>query len=509
MLGARTDKLVTLDWDTHALRVVYAHIRRDRVRIVKAVTVPWTAQVDRRESASIGRFIRRVLDEQRIRTNRAVVDIPRDQVVLNMLELPVGEPDELPSMVHFQIVKELPFSLEEAVVDFVVPTTGSDEAGGQIEVLVAACRNEVLAFYQSVVESAGLTLERIGLRPHANLTALPPEATTGRLLYIDVGPTLTEIDIIAQGQLTFSRAASVSVPPASAGSRDAGSDAPSDEAAVNALLVEVTRTLEAYRTTGTGSAVDRAIVGGSCGIEADLVAALEKRFGFAVTLFTPPASLDLPAGQRDGLTAFSAALGLAVGHASKRNHCFDFLNPKAPEDAIRARRRKRPLVAVAVMLYVAAPLVAYLQIVRPPQAEIRSLRTEVNAQKKWEKGFKDFQSQISVARDWVEREVVWLDELDNVVQALASPTDAYVDRITMKEGELRLELRVTNVGIKNNLVKSLEAFTVGEGDDPPSRYQVDQGRFVASTDPKYKFRGSLTVILTSHPSNKKSAARWR
>ena len=79
----------------------------------------------------------------------------------------------------------------------------------------------------------------------------------------------------------------------------------------------------------------------------------------------------------------------------------------------------------------------------------------------------------------------------------------------MKEGELRLDLRVTSVGIKNNLVKSLEAFTVGEGDDPPPRYQVDQGRFVASTDPKYKFRGSLTVTLTRHPSNKKTAARRR
>ena len=173
-------------------------------------------------------------------------------------------------------------------------------------------------------------------------------------------------------------------------------------------------------------------------------------------------------------------------------------------DAIRARRRKVPLVALAVVLYVAAPLVAYWQFVHPRRAEIRSLRTQVNAQKKWEKGFRVFQAQVDVARDWAGDEVVWLDELNNVVEALASPTDAYIEKIIMNEGELRLELRVTNADIKNNLVRSLEEFTVGEGDDARPRYRVDQGRFATSRDPKYGFRGSLTVTLTRHASDRKS-----
>ena len=75
--------------------------------------------------------------------------------------------------------------------------------------------------------------------------------------------------------------------------------------------------------------------------------------------------------------------------------------------------------------------------------------------------------------------------------------------------QLIKDLRVTDVGIKSNLVRAFEEFTVGEGDDAGPKYKIDQGRFVASTDPKYKFRGSLTVTLTRHPSNQKSAARRR
>ena len=164
----------------------------------------------------MGRHIRRVLDQESIYTKHAVVDIPRDQAILKTLQLPVQDQDALPGMVEIQVAKELPFSVDQAVIDYAVAGGESEESteSAVADVLVAVVRQEVLSQYSSTFQAAGLKLDRIGLRPFANRVALcklleysMPE----RVLFIDVGPSLTEIDVLHNSTLVFSRAASVSI----------------------------------------------------------------------------------------------------------------------------------------------------------------------------------------------------------------------------------------------------------------------------------------------------------
>ena len=122
--------------------------------------------------------------------------------------------------------------------DFIMPTEqGPDETN---DVLVAAVRNEKLDFYREVAKRAGLKLLRVGLRPAANrcavnkfLAATPQK----RVLFVDVGPTTTEIDVFLDGNLVFSRAADVAIPDEPA-AEDSSSDA--DGGPVLSIKVDLT-----------------------------------------------------------------------------------------------------------------------------------------------------------------------------------------------------------------------------------------------------------------------------
>ena len=95
-------------------------------------------------------------------------------------------------------------------------------------------------------------------------------------------------------------------------------------------MVEVVRTLEAYRTTDPEFALDRMVIGGSCGVEEALSAAAGARLKAPVSLYAPPAELTGRVASPPQPLSFGAAIGLALGHTTISPQSFDFLHPKEP-----------------------------------------------------------------------------------------------------------------------------------------------------------------------------------
>ena len=123
----------------------------------------------------------------KVKPGAVVMGVPRNKAVLRTLLLPVIDKlPELASMVHFQVGRDLPFRLEEAVLDFKVgrrieaapeaaPAEPKPDGGAvpaqvapRLEVLVAAVKREVVEHYQAVARAAGCTLAALGLLPFAN-----------------------------------------------------------------------------------------------------------------------------------------------------------------------------------------------------------------------------------------------------------------------------------------------------------------------------------------------------
>lgn len=468
--------------------------------------MPIPEGIDVDDPESLGQFIGRALRQRHIRTRRAIVAIPRDQAVLHPLSLPNVPLDEMPSVVHFQITKELPFALEEAKIDF---ATFPAEAGAEnVDVLVAAVRRDVLEHYQAVCQNAGLVLDRVGLRPFANTVA----GTHGRashelgcMLMVDVGPVLTEIDLIRQGHLAFSRAASVSVPvmPAVRVQPYPGQDSEQEAApvtiepteaeqreAVDNLLVEVNRTIEAYRVNDPGATIDSIIVAGSCGIEEQLRREVAERFGAPARIYNPGETLEKLSERGEEMTAFSAALGLTIGHGAEGALHFDFLHPKEPVDLTKVRARRVPVIAATVIVFLLAAVVFRNQMASAREEKRNAIRNEIRKLKDQIDEVEDFEKEIRAGEAWVKREVVWLDQMATVTELFPKTDEAYVTRMSAKDdGTIRLNVRAKVAKKLEELRKRYEEAGPYEAKLSTIKTVPDKGGFTSET--------SITLTLKS------------
>lgn len=525
----RPRKLLAIDWDARMLRIVCAALgRRRTARVVRIVSVAIPADVNPGDPAQMGGLIRRALDQEGIYVRHAVVDIPRNQSFLNTLKLPLAAPEELPGIVEIQIAKELPFPLSEAVVDFAV---GPHESGATVgEVLVAAVRREVLRKYEETFEAAELKLDRIGLRPYANKVAvdhLLRHAMPERVVFIDVGPTFTEINVLRNGFLAFSRSAEVAVSAAASSERPALSlvrpdDEPSEiglesadyaapvgrTSVIPSLVMEVTRSVEAYRAKDPGAKIDHVVVGGDIGVEEELVEAIQKRLGVTAEIYNPRASFGWSPEESANTSAYASTLGLVLGYTEDGALQFDFLHPKKTVSATRKRLKKAPMAAAVAVVFIAAVSVGIANVTGPQRRELANLEKqirELSANKSRNETFLRFAEQVSA---FDSKQLVWVDVLYDVVSQLPSTEEFVLNHVDMnqKDNRIVLKTRSKKRGTPLEVLHKLEAFR-REGRERP-RFSVSMGPQAEKKGEKYPFTQDLRIrILDDETSDKDKAKK--
>lgn len=519
-MGGRVQpkKVVALDWDSRTLRVVHAFVGKRGLKIERILAAAIPADIDLNSPELLGRHIRRVLDQEQIPTRHAVVDIPRDQAILKTLTLPALGPEELPGMVEIQIAKELPFPAGEAVIDYTV-SPGSE--ANISDVLVAAVRREVVKQYEETFEVAGLKLDRIGLRPHANAMAvreLLKHAMPERVAFIDVRPTLTEIDILRGGVLTFSRAASVQIPKdwkdRATGPRlslvGAGEieTAGAPDAVIHSLLVEVTRSLEAYKGSDPGALIDQVVIAGDSGVEEALAEGIQKRLGIPAELYNPAAAFGWEPDEGAGAAAFSSTLGLVFGQASATDEQhFDFLHPKKRVSRTQEKLKKAPLAAAVAVLFLAAGGVGFAQFTKEDRAHLADIEKQIAELEDRRSDNRKFMDFVGRVRGFDKEQHVWVDVLFDVFKVLPPTKELVIAQLDVQQDDGRLTLKTKAAGrdTATLAVRKLEEFR-REGKTLP-RFKVTIGPQSEKKGEKYPFVQDLKISILRDDEAKKGSSR--
>jgi type IV pilus assembly protein PilM len=464
--------------------------------------IPKTVDVENPEA--LGEFIQQMVRRHHWHHTRAVVDIPREKAVINRLTLPPTPAHEVAAAVRFQAMKELPFPLEGAAIDYVV--RARDDRGLTTEVLLAAVPREALEAVQATCTAAGLTAARVGLRPYSSLVSVNHLAGLAdqRVLFVNVGPTTAEIDIMISGQLVFARSANVTVPMAAeASTEDSRLTSLADvtdlegaddavEAAVRELTVEITRTLQAYRANEPEAVIDRIVVAGGTGVEAALLEAADRRFGVRGMLFDPTEALGAPVEDSVKLRSFAAPLGLAWGLGRDGSLAIDFLNPKkpVPPRAVLKRRLRMGAMAAGVVLVAAAVTDASLYMRR--SAELRTIRSESSKIRKELESYVKIENMVESVEDW-QVDAVWPEHLRQLAEAAVEPgKDMLVQQMSLDARQAKMTLKkvlATEWEVPGQFVAALNALEV----DGVRPYLAKQGSLRTVTSRDGDFRKAVDV----------------
>ena len=331
---------------------------------------------------------------------RVALVIERGRAILRDLELPEGTPEELVSMVRFQVERELPLPIDQVRYSYV--ETG--RAGGKVRVQVAAVPRDLIDPALAAAEGAGLKVSGVYVSSYG-LLALSSHGEP--VVLIEVAGGEAEILVANGGRMEFSRTATLG-----------------DTASADALAREVDRTLRAYAAKAPGIEVRKVILAG----EGEAAAALAKDLG---ELLARPIA---QAGPGDLETAPAAGL------------CFGLLKGRPIPDLLHppvASRRFRPKAghrvgALAALVVLMALLWSQVAI-SDKRSELARKRDELKALEPRVAAVTKMHAQTELALQWTTYRKVWFETFE-MLQKNVTPTQLWISSSSFEEtGAIRLQ----------------------------------------------------------------------
>jgi len=493
--GRKTGKFCALDFDREQLRVVLAESTGERTRVIKLASTPMPADLDLTDAQAVGDFVGRALNQMRLRSPLAVMNVSRGQAVLKPLVLPpTSNAGELANMVLYQAEKEFTFRPEEAVVDFTLEshygaeTAPAEESQGQ-HVLVAAVQRPVIDYYTKIAEAAKVRLLRLGLRPYADMRCVEAYSgvpVQGRVAIVHIMADETEIDVIDSGGLAFSRSAAVPVPPPVHG------EAVASREAAQAVVMEAARSLHSYMGVERGQTIDLVLLAGATGIEHAVAEDLGRRLGVRCEMLNPAERLGL-GDSGPAASAFISPLGQAAGYGGAAALPFDFLHPRRPP-VKRDMNRIMALGAVSSAACVLGGIFAAgaIQWYRADSysnsltAELARLTEENRRVTALAKRTETIEAWIRLGRDW-------LDQWAYLSNVFPSCSETYITNLktttantASPNASISFTVKAKSNEAINELGKRLEA----------AGYAFKPGQVTSGSDPYgYNYSTSVTVMV--------------
>ena len=212
---AKTSQVLGIDISSTTVKLLELSQSGDRYRVESYAVAPLPpeAVVEKNvnQVETVGGLIRELVSRSNTRAQHAVAAVAGSAVIIKTIPMPAGLSEEdLEAQLTVEADQYIPYPLEEVALDFeeLGPVEGRDD---QVNVLLAACRQETIESRVDAIEVAGLTPAIMDVEVFAMERALAllktqmPMANPETIAMVDIGASMTTLSVYAGGESVYTR----------------------------------------------------------------------------------------------------------------------------------------------------------------------------------------------------------------------------------------------------------------------------------------------------------------
>ena len=324
MLFRRASELIGLDIGSSSIKVVqlkeiegnYTLTRFGMVSLAPEMIVDGTIM----DSVRCVEILQNLIKDQSITSKDAVISLSGHSVIVKKVVLPQMTEDELAESIRWEAEQYIPFDINDVNMDFQILNTFADAEGkSQMNVLLAAVKKDKMTEYTSLVIEAGLKPVIVDIDAFAleNMYCINYDVREDETIaLINVGASLTNINILQGGTFAFTRDVSIGgnkytetvqkdlglsyddAEKAKKGENVEGVDSftldPVIENVSNEIVSEITRSFGYFKTASGNEKIDKIMLGGGASKTKNFGNYLQERLETPVEMLNPFRKVQIP-----------------------------------------------------------------------------------------------------------------------------------------------------------------------------------------------------------------------
>jgi type IV pilus assembly protein PilM len=284
-----------------------------------------------------------VTTRSKTRLKDVAVAVAGSAVITKMIDMSSGlSDDQLEAQISVEADQYIPYPLDEVAIDFEIQGV-SERVPGQVEVLLAACRRENVDTRVEVIEAANLVPKVVDVEIYAMERAFG--LIVGQLgldddytvAIVDIGATMTTLSVLSGGHTIYTREQlfggrqlteeiqrryGLTMQEAGLAKKEGGLPADYEQEVLEpfreAVIQQVTRSLQFFFSSTQYNDVDHVVLAGGVAALEGLAAAVEDKLGTPTTVANPFKGMGVSSRVNSAALANDApALMIACGLAMR------------------------------------------------------------------------------------------------------------------------------------------------------------------------------------------------
>lgn len=216
LLAKKKTPLIGIDISSSAVKVLELSKDGEHFRVERYAVepLPQNSVVEHKitEVEPVSQAVERAVKRSGTRCKHVAVAVPGAHVITKIIKMPAKITDaERQTQIEMEADHYIPYPLDEVNMDYQVlgVSEGNPE---EVDVLMAACRKEIVDDYLAVVQTPGLIPTVVDIETYATENAyalisshMPGGGLEKTVAVLDVGATATNINVMHNGRSVYTR----------------------------------------------------------------------------------------------------------------------------------------------------------------------------------------------------------------------------------------------------------------------------------------------------------------